>query len=212
MLRRAFLLVAVLAPFARAVPVVPDELSDASPLQGSTKARKTRPPEPVSPWYVAFGRDRKGSSASINYSLRWDFDDVKRSPELLIGKLRDPLGSVDFTLRSVAEETRFDFYGLHVKPFRGLFVEPLALATTTFAGGAANSAAAGTAPRRRRWYDVDPYLKEIERSARRDARRFVIGTAFDSALPKSSGAPQWQKEAVTTGLLDLGRTWSPEEY
>ncbi|MBI5200260.1 MAG: hypothetical protein HY925_01625 [Elusimicrobia bacterium] len=210
MLRRASLLLFLLASAARAVPVVPDELADIAPLSADLKPRRTREPAPVSPWYVAFGRDWRGSSASINYQLRWDFDDVRRSPAFLLGRLRNPIGTADLTLRGVAEETRFDLYGLHVKPFRGLFVEPLPLAATGPSVAVGPAAPAGPTPRRRRWYDVDPYLEEIERSARRDARRFLIKTAFDSTLPTARGAPQWQKEAATKGLLDLGRSWESD--
>lgn len=206
MLRRASLLIAALAASAGAVPIVPEELPVAEPLEALAPPRRARAPEPASAWAVSFGRDRRGSSASINYRLRWDFDDVRRSPETLLRHLQNPLDSFDFTLRGLAEETRVDLYGVHMKPFRGLFHAPLPGGTTAAYDGLTVVGVVAAARQRRRWYDVDPLVKELERGARRDARRFLIKSAFDSALPSASGAPLWQKEAVAGGLLDIGRS------
>lgn len=188
----------------------PPPALDATVEAAKRAAKVTRrAPEPASPWSLNLSQDERGASVGMSYRLRWDGDDFLRSPSAVLDKLRNPFRSADWTMRDLAEATRVDLYGLRVRPFRGLFADPRAYAPAGGAGGSGEaSAPLSGSERRKRWLAAE--LDELRRNAKSDARRWMIRTAFNEALPNASQAPQWQKEAVAGGLLDVSRSWGSE--
>lgn len=157
------------------------------------------------PWFLHVRRSYRDSSVAMNYQVRWDFSDLKRSPRELAVSLAAPLKTLDSGLRGMLHSTRLDLYGVRVRPFRDFVrVEPPAEEP------APSSGATEPAAKPRRRIDIDPLLDDARRDARREAKRFVITMIFDAALPQARGAPWWQKEAAAEDLVALTRAWGSE--
>lgn len=157
------------------------------------------------PWFLHVRRSYRDSSVAMNYQVRWDFSDLKRSPRDLAESLAAPLKTLDSGLRGMLYSTRLDLYGVRMRPFRDIVrVEPPAAALARTVGDGEPAA------KRRKRIDLDPLLEDARRDARREARRFLITTIFDAALPQARGAPWWQKEAAADDLVALTRSWGSE--
>ncbi len=142
----------------------------------------------------------------MTFQVRFDADDLRRTPRCLAASLLAPFKSMDTGMRGILSSTRVDLYGVRFKPFKDL--------TRKRPGGARSSgivaAAAPSEPARpfsRRRLDMTVYLRDAERNGKREARRWIISTLFDAALPSASGAPRWQKETVARDLVDMTRVW-----
>ncbi len=157
-----------------------------------------------SPWFLQISQSDRGSSVAMNYHIRWDVSDLKRSPRALAASLAAPFKAFDGGLRDILISTRLDVYGLRMRPFRDIVrLSPRAEPVATTAPAAASAGPAKT----RRKLDLEPLLEDARRDARREARQWLITTLFDAALPHAIAAPTWQKDAVARDLVAMAQVW-----
>ncbi len=110
--------------------------------------------EPVNPWSLAYGVDRRGDRyGRVEYRLRWSFDDLSPAPPGFDRAHAQRANFGELTMRGLLQSSRVELYGVMVRPFRDLPLTPredaYVVATSTDA-----AAAAPPAPARRRRLDT----------------------------------------------------------
>ncbi|MBI5202867.1 MAG: hypothetical protein HY925_14845 [Elusimicrobia bacterium] len=157
------------------------------------------------PWFVELRHTRHSSSVQLGYQIRFDSADLRQAPRRLLAGLTAPFRTIDDGARSLLSGTRVNLYGLKFKPFKDLRRRRPGGARSSGIVASAPPPPAGASPRPK--LDLAVYLEDARRDAKREARRWMIDTLFDAALPMARGAPWWQKEAVARDLVDMTRVW-----
>lgn len=184
-------------------------LASAGEVATST-AHARRAPEPEFPWSINYGIDRRGRrSVGFDYNVRWDPAHLFETTDASRGRRTSPVEDLgDFAL-DLLGATRLNVYGVRIKPFRARESGPVPVAVAASTGTGQDARVPYYPAPRRRSLVIEP-LADLRRNGRREAERFLVREGFDAALPRARGAPYWQKEAVSRGLLDAGRSWSDE--
>lgn len=172
----------------------------------STAAAAGRPPLLENPWSLNYGIDRRGKRYGLDYRIRWDSDDLLRSPRAARENLYSPSETIQSIASGLLLGARLDLYGVRLRPFRDL--SPMASPALPASEGIAASTApvTGTVVPRRPRLELDP-LHDLRRNGQRELQRFLLREGFNLALPGQRGAPSWQKESAARSVLDAGRAW-----
>lgn len=191
----SFLVLLALASAAAAEP----------PAASTTTVRQAAPAQ--NPWAMSYGLDRRGARyGSLDYRLRWSFNDVLAATRALQRDFGRPRRSAEQTFRGLLQGSRLELYGVRVRPFRDLLLlPPVADFDVVASTSVAPSPPAAPAARRRRYYSWERLYEDLEANGRREAERFLILEGFDRSLPMHRDAPFGSKKALGEGLLNLGR-------
>lgn len=167
------------------------------------------------PLYLQITQTRYDSRISLGWQIRWQGAELLDTPRQIALGLGSALSAPDEGLRSLLWGTRFNLYGVRLKPFRRVEEPPLEKPAIAAAAGAAPEGAAAergpapapAAPKASSRLRLEPDWEGLKLQGRRDLRRWVLTSVFDQVLPQARSAPRWQKEAAVGGLSDGARSW-----
>ncbi|MBI5202868.1 MAG: hypothetical protein HY925_14850 [Elusimicrobia bacterium] len=155
------------------------------------------------PWFLQISQSDRGSKFAMNYRIRWDVSDLKRSPKKLATSLIAPIKALDGGLRDILISTRLDVYGVVMRPFRDI----VRIERRAAPAGAVPALASSEPAKAKSKIDLSPLLEDARRDARREAREWIVSSIFDAALPQAVSAPAWQKDAVARDLVAMTDVW-----
>lgn len=163
------------------------------------------------PLYLQITQTRYDSRISLGWQLRWQGTELLDTPRQIASGLGSALSAPDEGLRALLWGTRFNLYGVRLKPFRRASEpppeRPAAAAVADGAPAQAPKDDAPPAPAASGRLRLEPDWEGLKRQGRRDLRLWVLTSVFDQVLPQARSAPRWQKEAAVGSLSDGARSW-----
>jgi hypothetical protein len=190
------LLLALAAPGTAQPPDGPAVSTAAAPAE----QRRARPEE--SPLTLNFIKDFNSSRVQVDYSLRWDFSDLKKvrvGPRLLLAPVRAISGW------DARENTRVRAYGFSTKPLKMFIAEERVPGASPEASGDGGQAGAqGPAATRRRFrMSLDPLYRDLTENMDESLRRFALDSALAPVTPEWRGVSEQGKKEFLRDVLSL---------
>jgi hypothetical protein len=143
----------------------------------------------------------RGLGLRLDYRVRWDSSDLRRTPKTIGKALLRPDLALARNARLLAAGTNLRFFGLRVRPARmwGAPVEDPAV------NGENRTA-------RRRGLSLAPVLADLRRDLNREIRRGLIREGFEYLIPQARNVSFAQKEAMVDSLFQAQRQWRDPLY
>ncbi len=169
------------------------------PAQAATAA--SGPAE--SPFSVTFVKDAHDSRLETNYSLRWDFRDMKNIYPGLVRFVSNPVGSIRRTKWDIMDNTRFRLYGLTINPLE-ILIEREAVSTSS----SAYSGRSTQGSRRRRFrISFVSVIEDIQRDLDRGIRRALLKEFFKRMGPEGSKLDYKSRKIFIRDVLSVYDSW-----
>jgi hypothetical protein len=144
-------------------------------------------------------KDRYDSRVGLDYSLRWDFSDLKnlRPDRLLFG------GIAAAAKWDITDNTRLKYYGFTTNPWRIL----IAREQVGGAGAASASPAAGVAARPQYRKHVrlsfSPLVDDVKRDLDENVRNLLLDGSLNKLSPEWRRVPRREKKGFFQDVLSL---------
>lgn len=160
------------------------------------------PASAASPLLLNFTKDARDSRVGLDYAVKWDFKDLP--------SLRPRLGALYDGVRAVSswditENTRVNYYGLKVNPWRIIIRKERAAPAAAGGGGAGESVVSRPAPesRKRLRLSVSPLVDEIMRNFDENLGEFLLRSSLKGTSPEWENMGASNRKYLVRGVLSL---------
>lgn len=164
----------------------------------STKAAKPRKEE--NPLMLNIVKDRYDSRVGLDYSIRWDFSDLKNfRPGLKT--LADSLEAVRGW--DITENTRFKYYGFSTNPWRLVIAREKTGGRPAGAGTSIKTEGAPSAYKKRLRISFSPLVDDIKRDLDENLRLILLESSFSGLSPEWRKVSRQNKKIFVNDVLSL---------
>lgn len=190
-----------------AAGLVPARVCAQEGVSVSTAARETVQISTVSavaraeesPLTLNIEKDRYDSRIGLDYSLRWDFSDLKRfRPDRLLTGGISAVGKWDIT-----ENTRVRYYGFSTNPWRLIIAKEKMNGAAPAAGSPITGRSAGPEYKKSLRLSFSPLVDDVRRSLDESLRNLLLESTFNGISPEWHKVPRREKKEFFQDVLSL---------
>ena len=173
-------------------PLMAQEAVEVSTTQSGAQEIVTISTEPAgprndgSPLMLTLAKDSRESRVSLDYSIRWDFSDLKhiRPSFKTLAEGISAIARWDIT-----ENTRVKYYGLRTNPWRLFIAKERAGGVPAAAGASQITSAGPEAPvyKKRVRLSLSPLIDDFKRDLAENLRNVLLENS------RKATGPQWQQ-------------------
>lgn len=144
-------------------------------------------------------KGRYDSRIGLDYSLRWDFSDLKhfRPDRLLFGGI-SAIGKWDIT-----DNTRVKYYGFSTNPWRLIIAKDKAPGAAPAAGSPVVGGAARPEYRKHLRFSFSPLVDDVRRDFDENLRNLLLESSFNGMSPEWSKVSRENKKGFFQDVLSL---------
>lgn len=155
------------------------------------------------PFSVTFIKDYRDSRLETNFSLKWDFKDVKNVYPGMIRFVSNPVSLFKNASWDIVDNATVRLYGLTINPWKVLIEPEPAVSTSAYSNGGGRN---GSGNHRKFRISLMPIIEDMRRDLPEGMRRGLLEGSF-RYMPQGQNLDYQGKKAVVKDVLSLYDSW-----